>query len=945
MTTPPNPAPTLPALPAQPTSADWAEVRACFERAVPLNAAEREALFADAHWRPAVVAEVRSLLVHEVTTDTQNTAGFLAHAAHIDKAIETGREGQRLGAWLITERLGQGGMGDVWLAQRADGAYTGQAAVKVLKRGMDSAAVLARFALEQQSLARLQHPHIAHLLDAGRTPDGLPYFVMERVLGQPIDKACEGLTLEARLQLFLQLAHAVAHAHRNLLVHRDLKPSNVMVTPQGQVKLLDFGIAKALDPLAMGDGGAAEVALTQQGMRPYTPQYASPEQVRGEPVNTATDIYSLGVLLYQLLTGTRPTGRQASTPAEVARSVLEETPTKPSRLSAAQTLDPQWLTTRKKLEGDLDNILLKALEKSTERRYVSVDALAADVRAYVCGYPVAARPAGAGYRISKWVGRNRLATVALALGGLGVLGGLAASRWQAHQATLARDDAKRQLADVKQIASELVFRFGDVIAQLPGGATVQEALLKQTVASLDVALARAPQDPELVVLVAQALGRLAQLQGNPSFSGPERAAIADATVARALALADQAWPNNQADWRFVSQHVITLLTQAQLLRERGQVAAGLKALDLGAQRAGQSLAQLLPDVGRATLLELRANVWTNIAHFNDHAGRPSLGQPEAALKAFDQSEADFLALYGNAQLAAALDQQATAGEPPTEQWRRHNLANVHAGRAVVYQKIDDPSAMRREVQLALPLREQNVIASPTNVTWRQGLMFDSNTLSIALLRLNEPALALRASQRAWDLAGELTRESPGANPWTHVRANFSPHHGRALAAAGRHGDALLAFDLGLARLTQQRQGIDSPLLQQRQASLQVHRAKSMLALGQHDAAVTLLGAARAQLDSLVAHATMGRDARLARANATLAMTDAQAAAASGAAPSAATKATTKATTTATPSAVYCELRRQAFDDLQAAAGIRPLAPDALALRSGLVAVGSCGVGP
>jgi serine/threonine protein kinase len=215
----------------------------------------------------------------------------------------------------------------------------------------------------------------------------------------------------------------VAHAHRNLLVHRDLKPGNVLVDREGQVKLLDFGIAKALDPLEHTDGHT-----TVAGQRPYTPHYASPEQIRGEPVSTATDIYSLGVLLYQMLTGTRPTGRKATTPAEAARSVLEDEPTRPSRLSPSEAVDPHWLATRKKLEGDLDNILLKALEKEPARRYASVDALAADVRAFLGGYPVSARAAGWRYRMAKRIARNRLVSGAVAAGVLALLGALPALR-------------------------------------------------------------------------------------------------------------------------------------------------------------------------------------------------------------------------------------------------------------------------------------------------------------------------------------------------------------------------------------------------------------------------------------------------------------------------------------------------------------------------------------
>ena len=375
---------------------DWAQVRALFESALPLDAAAREALLADPGLEPGQAAEVRSLLqfVDETRVGLLGQ-GAAALAAPLPDDAGTDRVGQRLGAWRVVEPLGRGGMGEVWLAERADGAYAGQAAIKVVRAGRSSASVLARFAVEQQALARLSHPHIAHLLDAGRTADGQPYFVMERVSGRPIDAACEGRPLPERLGLFLQLTDAVAHAHQQLLVHRDLKPSNVLVTEAGQVKLLDFGIAKALDASTPEVAAAEtetsdEATLTRAGERPFSPRYASPEQVRGEAVGTATDVYSLGVLLYVMLTGVSPYGRSASTPADAARSVLDETPTRPSRLPP-DLVGPDWEAMRQRLRGDLDSILLKALAKQPEARYASVDALAADVRAYLDKRPVSAR--------------------------------------------------------------------------------------------------------------------------------------------------------------------------------------------------------------------------------------------------------------------------------------------------------------------------------------------------------------------------------------------------------------------------------------------------------------------------------------------------------------------------------------------------------------------------
>ena len=871
--------------------ADWAAVRALFDAALALPAAQRRAHVEAAEASPAVRAEVLSLLA---AFDTQASDDFLEtrpawpsttasttastfgrpfgattvarNSGHdgLTQALDGGfartqaattataftppadwaapddalPPGTRLGPWEVLAPLGAGGMAEVMLARRADGAWQGEAAVKLIRRGMDSQAVLARFALEQQALARLNHPHIARLLDAGRTPEGLPYFVMECVRGQPLDEACREQPLEQRLHWFLQLADAVAFAHRQLLLHRDLKPSNVMVDAQRQVKLLDFGIAKALDPLENASGADTTVA----GQRPFTPFYASPEQVRGEPVGTATDIYSLGVLLYVILTGRRPYGREVRSAQQVLRSVLEEAPTRPSSLPPPPGSDVLgWETLRRRLRGDLDNILLKALEKPPERRYLSVEALAADVRAFLGGFPVSARAPSTTYLLSRFVARNRRAVAAVGVGALAALGGVSVALWQGQQAALARDQAQQQLAGVKRMATELVFRYGDALANLPGGARAQETVLQETLASLDMALANAPDDPDLSVLVASVLGRLAQLQGNPTFAGPERAAQAEATVARALALGERVWASHHRDWRFAIQHLVALMTRAQLLRGRNQPAQGLAVLAQAAERAQQVLATPgLSALGRASVLELRANIWVNTAHFHDHGGRPSLGQPQQALAYYERAEADFRQLYGNASLLAELERNAPATEAPASQWGRHNLANVHAGRALVHQRLLDDAAMLRDIQAAITLRRANVADNPQHLTWRQALMFDLDTLAAAQLRLGDGAAALAAAQEAWAMVEALLRQADPGNPWHTTRASLAPQYGRALASQGRHAEALPVFELGEKGLAEAVQANpQARVLGQRLAWMQVLRARSLLALGRAEAAAQL----------------------------------------------------------------------------------------------------------
>ncbi|OYT90909.1 MAG: hypothetical protein CFE43_16175 [Burkholderiales bacterium PBB3] len=566
--TPSPAAPVAPATPATPaTPAHWAEIKALFDAVADLPTAERETLISNAGLAAAALAELQSLLAHH-----DQAQSFLAQPASDTLAGAAAHIGQRLGAWEIVRAIGAGGMGEVFEARRADGSYTGRAAIKLLKRGMDSAAVLQRFALERQALARLSHPHIARLLDAGASADGLPYFVLEYVDGAPLDQSVQTLSVRARLDLFLQLADAVAYAHRNLLVHRDLKPSNVLVDRDGQVKLLDFGIAKALDPM---EGPGNHDSHTVGGQRPFTPNYASPEQVRGESMTTATDIYSLGVLLYQMLTGTRPTGRNATTPAEAARSVLEDAPTKPSRLSPQEALDPEWLQTRKKLEGDLDNILLKALEKTTERRYPSVDALAADVRAYLNGYAVSARAPGAGYLLSKFVARHRIAVASAALGLTALALGLAAALWQWQQAETARTAEAQRFAQVRTQANRLLFDYHDAILLLPGSTPLVARLLTDAREYLASLSNQAHNDAALLRELGVAHRRLGDLytsSGRPSLGDVKQSLSQQQTAVALLTRAQALQPKND-DGRY--QLALAQAALADTLKEQSDAQAAL----------------------------------------------------------------------------------------------------------------------------------------------------------------------------------------------------------------------------------------------------------------------------------------------------------------------------------------------------------------------------------
>jgi len=327
---------------------------------------------------------------------------------------EPDRCGERLGPYRLLRQLGRGGMATVYLAERADGQWEQQVAVKVIRRGLDTDDVVRRFRAERQILSSLHHPHIARLLDGGTTDDGLPFLVMEYVSGVPLTEYCDAhaLSIERRLTLFCDVGRAVQYAHRNLVVHRDLKPSNILVEEEGGAKLLDFGIAKLLD-------AADEDARTRTGLQLLTPQYASPEQVSGDRITTASDVYQLGLILCELLAGRRPYQVRALSPAQVEAQIVAAEPTRPSALvneEAAAARGAALDRIVRRLRGDLDIVVLTAIRKEPERRYSSAEALVHDVERCVAGLPIAARPDTWRYRTSKWIGRNRSAALAAAVG-------------------------------------------------------------------------------------------------------------------------------------------------------------------------------------------------------------------------------------------------------------------------------------------------------------------------------------------------------------------------------------------------------------------------------------------------------------------------------------------------------------------------------------------------
>lgn len=499
------------ALPSDP-KARWQRLSPLLDELLDMEPPARAArLAAMQDLAPELAAELERLLAQDAALEAQ---GFLAQPALPPTlSAVVALPGQTVGAYRLEREIGQGGMGSVWLARRTDGRFEGQVAIKFLTTGLLGQGDAARFAREGQILARLTHPHIARLIDAGVAQDGLqPYLVLEYVEeGLPIDRFCESRQLDTaqRITLFLDVLAAVAHAHNRLILHRDLKPGNILVDRQGQVKLLDFGIAKLLGDPTQALGGAEATELTRQAGRAFTPQFAAPEQVQGGEVSTATDVYALGVLLYLLLSGGKhPTAGATRAEAQALdrlRAVVEE---EPKRLS--DQLRSQGEARRaRELRGDLDTICAKALKKRPSERYENAAALAEDLRRWLQHEPIAARPDSRSYRLAKFLRRHYLGVAAGSVAALGLSTGIGLALWKAHEAQTQRTQAEGliefMLGDLRK-QLEPVGRL-DVLDAVGGKA--MDYYGHQRLAALDAdALGRRARALHLMGEIAEKRGRL-----------------------------------------------------------------------------------------------------------------------------------------------------------------------------------------------------------------------------------------------------------------------------------------------------------------------------------------------------------------------------------------------------------------------------------------------------
>jgi serine/threonine protein kinase/tetratricopeptide (TPR) repeat protein len=540
----------------------WQQVKEVLARALEYDPAERAAFLDQACANdPPLRDEVERLLA----ANQKASESFLGDAATHELASVPApdapdpRIGQRIGPYKIVEAVGKGGMGSVYRAVRADDQYQKQVAIKLVHAGQDSAYIISRFKHERQILASLDHPNIARLLDGGTTDDGAPYFVMELIEGEPIDQYCNQhrLSIADRLKVFLLVCGAVQFAHKRLIIHRDIKPGNILVEADGTPKLLDFGIAKLLDT----EGEDATITL----LRALTPGYASPEQIKGAPITTASDVYSLGVVLYELLTGRSPYRVAGGTLHELARAVCESEPERPSTAvrrklasggqsalpAISELRDGSAEKLRRGLRGDLDNIVLMALRKEPERRYSSVDHFADDIRRHLDARPVLASKGTVSYRMRKFVQRHKVGVAAAAAVVLALLAGVTATireariaRQQAAIAQAERAQAQRRFDDVRKLANSLIFEVHDSIVDLPGSTPARKLIMERAVQYLDSLAKDAGGDSSLQRDLAWAYHRIGKVQGAENQGNVGDTAAMLASINKAAALFEQVAKSN-----------------------------------------------------------------------------------------------------------------------------------------------------------------------------------------------------------------------------------------------------------------------------------------------------------------------------------------------------------------------------------------------------------------
>jgi serine/threonine protein kinase len=750
----------------------WQVLSPYLDRALAMTDDERAAWLSSLGERDPALAKQMAELLSEHRVLAQE--GFLENR-QFELPNATGLAGQTLGPYTLISQIGQGGMGSVWLARRSDGRFERQAAVKFVNIALAGRATEERFKREGSILGRLTHPHIADLLDAGVSSDGQPYLILEYVDGEAIDQYCDEhkLDVEARVRLFLDVLAAVAHAHANLIVHRDIKPSNVLVTTGGEVKLLDFGIAKLLEDEG---SSAAATQLTLEGGGALTPQFAAPEQVTGGAVTTATDVYALAVLLYLLLTGQHPAGPGPHSAARLVKAITETEPLRPSDTTSsanAESIAEKRATTAEKLHrllrGDLDTIIVKALKKNPQERYASVTGFADDLQRYLKHEPISARPDTIAYHTAKFLRRNRTVAALTAAAIVLVIGSLSTGLYVANRQ---RKIAEQRFAQVRQLANKFI-DLDARIRGLQGSTKVRLQMVSDSLQYLRSLEGEGHVDKDLALDIAFAYVRVAHAQGDPTSPNLGQFAEAKESLNQASKFVDAILADDPKNRRalFIAS---TIAHDRMILAD----ADGRHEESLAYAKDAASLIERFLSLGNADAGEVysMAYFYTNVADIAVNCRR------------FDD---------GIRYCRRALEIS-------------HPVERARIGEGSIYEALADTLRQSGDLEGALKTSNQAVEleqqqAADGHAALLINLGYALNTKGMILGRADaEPSLgrsgeALAAFQKAIDIAEELTKKDSIDFLSRYAEANYALEAGNVL----RHRDsrrALAVYDQAIARI-------------------------------------------------------------------------------------------------------------------------------------------------
>lgn len=832
---------------SQPIQADrWRRIEDLYHAAIARPISERaDFLRQSCTDDPDMRAEVESLLAHVGPTgafiDEPALVVLAAGLAQDEKEAQlTGPApdrmiGARIGQYRITAKIGMGGMGDVYRAVRADQEYEREVAIKLISAGRSSAFFVDQFRKERQILAGLDHRNIGRLFDGGTTAEGIPYLVMEYIEGEPVTAYCDRhrLSIADRLKLFVQVCSAVQYAHQHLIIHRDIKPGNILVTTDGVAKLMDFGIAKILE----AEAGTGQHETTMTGMRAFTPGYASPEQIKGEPISTASDVYSLGVVLFELLTGQSPYPKSRSSQHELARAICEVEPQKPSTVPVAgDKVSPESISARRSttaeklrrtLSGDLDQIVLKALRKEPHHRYPSAQALADDLQAYGLGLPVSARRGTFSYRGEKFIRRNKLPLAVAGMIVLIVFSGVVAIVREARIASMARLRAEQRFEELRKLTNSMLFEFHDSIEKLPGSTAARELVVRRALEYLEQIGAEANNDPATLRDLAAGYERIARVraqEGSPHLGGTGVFEQARELYEKALAIRQKLAAANPQDFGLQKDLLLTMGSMSQIYSQIGDLD---RALDFQQRRLEiEKKLQLKNDSE-----ELRYRIGASLIGIGELLGRrgdndgaenhlrQALAMNQSLLDAnptnlryFDQvwrchaylaivlkAEKKYTDAASESRKGLSISEELTSRDPNNSEYQRW-LVNDHETLCASLAYTGSFSEVRGLCGKAIEINEAMVKSDSKNVQARADLANTNMTMGIALYLMHSLEEALRSERRADAIYRDVVRQDPDDE-------GNRVDHATALIYAGR---------------------IEARLHQTRSARLDLEQAETML---------------------------------------------------------------------------------------------------------------------